>query len=84
MESAGRTSSRPAGYLRGFPVHQIIIWRRKGGINFNPGYFLPTYEVIYLSETMDRYESASEHIGMKDYVRPLSQLIADIRREQRG
>jgi len=32
----------------GFPVRQIIIWRRKGGINFNRGYFLPTYEVIYL------------------------------------
>ena len=32
----------------GLPVRQIIIWRRKGGINFNPGYFLPTYEVIYL------------------------------------
>lgn len=32
----------------GFPVRQIVIWRRKGGINFNPGYFLPTYEVIYL------------------------------------
>jgi len=31
-----------------FPVRQIIICRRKGGINFNPGYFLPTYEVIYL------------------------------------
>jgi modification methylase len=31
-----------------FPVRQIIIWRRNGGINFNPGYFLPTYEVIYL------------------------------------
>lgn len=31
-----------------FPVRQIIIWRRKGGINFNRGYFLPTYEVIYL------------------------------------
>lgn len=31
-----------------FPVRQIIIWRRKGGINFNPGYFLPTYEVVYL------------------------------------
>jgi len=30
------------------PVRQILIWRRKGGINFNPGYFLPTYEVIYL------------------------------------
>lgn len=34
--------------LRGFPVRQIIIWRRKGGINFNSGYFLPTYEVIYM------------------------------------
>lgn len=32
----------------GFPVRQIIIWKRKGGFNFNPGYFLPTYEVIYL------------------------------------
>ena len=32
----------------GFPVRQIIIWQRSGGINFNPGYFLPTYEVIYL------------------------------------
>jgi site-specific DNA-methyltransferase (adenine-specific) len=31
-----------------FPVRQIIIWCRKGGINFNAGYFLPTYEVIYL------------------------------------
>lgn len=34
--------------VKGFPVRQIIIWKRKGGINFNPGYFLPTYEVIYL------------------------------------
>jgi len=32
----------------GFPVRQIIIWQRSGGINFNPGYFLPTYEVIYM------------------------------------
>ncbi len=32
----------------GFPVRQIIIWRRSGGINFNQGYFLPTYEVIYM------------------------------------
>lgn len=31
-----------------FPIRQIIIWRRKGGFNFNPGYFVPTYEVIYL------------------------------------
>lgn len=34
--------------VEGLPVRQIIIWRRKGGINFNSGYFLPTYEVIYL------------------------------------
>jgi modification methylase len=34
--------------LTGFPVRQIIIWKRKGGINFNEGYFLPTYEVIYM------------------------------------
>src|SRR6266851_244997 len=34
--------------VTGFPVRQIIIWKRKGGFNFNPGYFLPTYEVIYL------------------------------------
>jgi modification methylase len=34
--------------VAGFPVRQVIIWRRKGGLNFNPGYFLPTYEVIYL------------------------------------
>ena len=34
--------------VKGFPVRQIIIWKRKGGINFNAGYFLPTYEVIYL------------------------------------
>lgn len=34
--------------VNGFPVRQIIIWKRSGGINFNAGYFLPTYEVIYL------------------------------------
>jgi site-specific DNA-methyltransferase (adenine-specific) len=34
--------------IKNFPVRQIIIWKRKGGINFNQGYFLPTYEVIYL------------------------------------
>jgi modification methylase len=31
-----------------FPVRQIIIWKRAGGFNFNPGYFVPTYEVIYM------------------------------------
>jgi len=39
--------------VNGFPVRQIIIWKRKGGINFNAGYFLPTYEVIYLIPKAD-------------------------------
>ena len=34
--------------VEGFPLRQIIIWKKAGGINFNEGYFLPTYEVIYL------------------------------------
>lgn len=34
--------------VSGFPVRQIIIWKRSGGINFNKGYFLPTFEVIYM------------------------------------
>ena len=34
--------------VAGFPVRQIIIWKRAGGFNFNPGYFVPTYEVIYM------------------------------------
>ncbi len=34
--------------VSGFPVRQVIIWKRKGGINFNQGYFLPTFEVVYL------------------------------------
>lgn len=34
-------------------MRQIIIWHRSGGINFNPGYFLPNYEVIYLIAKKD-------------------------------
>jgi len=34
--------------VAGFPVRQVIIWKRAGGMNFNKGYFLPTFEVIYL------------------------------------
>lgn len=43
----GRLQDR-SDIVSGFPVRQIIIWKRKGGINFNAGYFLPTYEVIYM------------------------------------
>ncbi len=34
--------------LKGFPLRQIIIWHRNGGLNFNDGYFLPSYECIFL------------------------------------
>lgn len=34
--------------VAGLPVRQIIIWKKAGGINFREGFFLPTYEVIYL------------------------------------
>lgn len=43
----GRLNDRRA-ILDGFPVRQIIIWRRPGGLNFNPAFFAPSYEVIYL------------------------------------
>lgn len=50
--------------LSGFPVRQIIIWKRKGGINFNAGYFLPTYEVIYLIAKPDfKLAPKSNHYG---------------------
>jgi len=41
-------------------------------------------QIFYLSEESDRYKSASVHIGMCDYVRPLSRFISDIRKEQNG
>jgi len=41
-------------------------------------------QVFYLDDRSERYKSAFAHVGMKDYVRPLSTLIEDIRREQRG
>ena len=34
--------------LQGLPLRQIITWKRKGAVNFNPGYFLPTTEQIYM------------------------------------
>ena len=48
----GRLQDR-SDIVDGFPVRQIIIWHRSGGINFNPGYFLPNYEVIYLIAKQD-------------------------------
>ena len=41
-------------------------------------------QIFYLSDDSDRYKYASTHKGMREYVRPLSQFIADVRREQVG
>ncbi len=42
-----------ADIVAGFPVRQIIIWYKSGGMNFNDQYFLPTYEVIYMIAKKD-------------------------------
>ena len=42
----------------------------------------PQRHVFYLNDEGERYINASRHIGMKDYVRPLSRLIDDITNEQ--
>lgn len=48
----------------GFPVRQIIIWQRNGGINFNRGYFLPTYELIYMiAKPKFRLSDKANHVG---------------------
>ena len=39
-------------------------------------------QVFYLMDDSPRYLSAKNHVGMRDYVRPLSSLIDDIAREQ--
>ncbi len=39
-------------------------------------------QAFYLSDSSDKYMQASAHLGMKDYVRPLSRLIDDIAAEQ--
>lgn len=37
--------------------------------------------VFYLADDSPRYQSASKHPGMRDYVRPISALVADLRKE---
>ena len=41
-------------------------------------------QVFYLADESPIYKHAKKHIGMREYVRPLSQLIDDIKREQKG
>lgn len=51
--------------IKGFPVRQIIIWQRAGGINFNDRFFLPTYEVIYLI-CKENFKLAKKSSGVGD------------------
>lgn len=44
----GLLEDRGWDIVRGFPLRQVIIWQRAGGVNFNDGYFVPTTEQIYL------------------------------------
>jgi site-specific DNA-methyltransferase (adenine-specific) len=37
-----------ADIMAGFPVRQVIIWHRSGGVNWTDAFFAPMYEVIYL------------------------------------
>lgn len=36
-------------------------------------------QIFYLMDSSETYQRCSQHIGMKDYVRPLSKLISDIK-----
>ncbi len=38
----------PLDYNPGLPVRQIVIWKRAGGINFTPSFYLPTHEWIVI------------------------------------
>ena len=40
--------------------------------------------IFYLDDKSSIYQHAKDHIGMRDYVRPLSHLIDDIKKEQKG
>lgn len=43
----------------------------------------PQNHVFYLPDESRRYGEVKTHMGMKDYVRPMSGLITDIKREQK-
>lgn len=38
----------PLAVNPGLPVRQIVIWRRAGGVNFSPAFYVPTHEWIVI------------------------------------
>ena len=50
--------------VKGFPVRQVIIWAKSGGINHDQRWFLPTYEVIYLIAKPEfKLRRRANHVG---------------------
>ena len=37
-------------------------------------------QIFYLPESGETYKKCSEHLGMKNYVRPLKNFVSDIRK----
>lgn len=50
----------------GLPLRQIIIWKRNGGINFSPTFYLPTHEWILLIAKPDFRLRDKQASGAKD------------------
>lgn len=49
--------------IQGFPVRQIIIWQRAGGINFNIRFFLPNLR-SYLHDCEKRFQTCKGGFGI--------------------
>lgn len=50
----------------GLPVRQIVIWKRSGGINFTPTFYLPTHEWIVIIAKPDFRLRSQSCAGAKD------------------
>jgi modification methylase len=46
-------------------VRQCIIWKRAGGLNFNPGYYVPVHEYIFLIPKKD-FKLSVEGMSLSD------------------
>ena len=56
----------PMEWNPGLPLRQIIIWKRKGGFNFSPSFFLPTHEYILIYAKQDFRLKNKKVSGMGD------------------
>lgn len=50
----------------GLPLRQIVIWKRHGGINFSPSFYLPTHEWIMILAKPDFRLRDKRASGAKD------------------